>query len=130
MSIFRISKWLCHGSVFVLILLWYVMWHHYACSGHWHNYFMQHGQAACAGSMCRQNVQAACAGSMCRQHVQATCAGSMCRQHVQAAWASAQSIFLWFESRNSQERPWEQPNTKGRCCKTFYRRNLRIFVIS
>jgi hypothetical protein len=30
-------------SVYVLFLLWYSMWHHFACSGHWHNYPLQPG---------------------------------------------------------------------------------------
>ncbi len=35
----------CHYTeCFVLFLLWYSMWRHYICSGHWHNYFLQPGQ--------------------------------------------------------------------------------------
>ncbi len=38
--------------VFVLILLWYSMWRHYICSGHWHNYFMQPGKGVWASAHC------------------------------------------------------------------------------
>jgi hypothetical protein len=50
MSMFRLSTWLCHGNVLVLILLWYSMWHYFACIGHWYNNFLQLGQAIWAST--------------------------------------------------------------------------------
>ncbi len=44
-SMFRLSRWQCHENVFVLILLWYSMWRHCACSGHKDNCFLRPGQA-------------------------------------------------------------------------------------
>ena len=44
-SMVRLSRWLCQGNVFVLI---FDLVQHVApffCSGHWHNYFLQLGQA-------------------------------------------------------------------------------------
>ncbi len=44
-SMARLSRWLCQGNVFVLI---FDLVQHVAplfCSGHWHNYFLQLGQA-------------------------------------------------------------------------------------
>ncbi len=38
--------------VFVLILLWYSMWRHYASSGHRQNYFLQCGQTVRANAWC------------------------------------------------------------------------------
>ncbi len=45
---FRLSRWLCQGNVFVLIfdLVQHVV--PLFCSGHWHYYFLQLGQAAWA----------------------------------------------------------------------------------
>ncbi len=45
MSMVRLSRWLYQGNVFVLI---FDLVQHVAplfCSGHWHNYFLQLGQA-------------------------------------------------------------------------------------
>jgi hypothetical protein len=39
-SMFRLLICLCHGNKF-----WYSMWHHSACSGHWHNYILLPRQA-------------------------------------------------------------------------------------
>ncbi len=35
----RISRWLWHENVLIFTLIWYSEWCHYACSGHWHNFF-------------------------------------------------------------------------------------------
>ncbi len=45
MTIFRLSRLLCH-NVFVLIFLWYRTWCHYICSRHWHNFFLKPGEVA------------------------------------------------------------------------------------
>jgi hypothetical protein len=41
-SMFRLSKWLCHWNVYVLS---FAMQRHYFSSGHWHKHFLQPGQA-------------------------------------------------------------------------------------
>jgi hypothetical protein len=50
MSMFKLSKWLCLASVFVLILLWYSKLLHYFFSGHWCNHFLKPWQAVCASA--------------------------------------------------------------------------------
>ncbi len=49
-SKFRLSRCLCHRSIFVLILIWYGTWHHYVCNDHWHNYFLKLYQVARASA--------------------------------------------------------------------------------
>jgi hypothetical protein len=47
---FRLSKWLCYLNALVLLLLWYGMWRHYVCCGHWHHYLLQLWQAVWASA--------------------------------------------------------------------------------
>ncbi len=49
-SMFRLTRWLCHGNVFVLIFLWYSMWGHYNYSVHRRYNFMLPGQALLASA--------------------------------------------------------------------------------
>ncbi len=63
MSMVRLSKWLCQGNIFVLI---FDLVQHVAplfCSGHWHNYFLQLGQAV------RASVQSIFLRCLCFQWI-------------------------------------------------------------
>ncbi len=64
-SMFRQSRWLCQANVFVLIFDLVQLVAALFCSGHWHNYFLQLGQAVWASVQsnflrCLQIILIAC----------------------------------------------------------------------
>ncbi len=56
MYMFRLSRWLCYGNGFVLILIWYSMYCHYACIAHLHNYFLHPGKVVFVSAQSLFNV--------------------------------------------------------------------------
>jgi hypothetical protein len=73
---FRLSRWLCQGNVFVFIfdLVQHVV--PLFCSGHWHNYFLQLGQAV------RASIQS----------IFLRCLWFMITDHQQFVWRRADGI--------------------------------------